>query len=114
MIRADSYDEVRDYLVRYATDDWLMLSTVVDLAEGVAGDRASVGDVAGVAMRLATDLADSGCPPGDLMDDDRDFVPWPGGRSDRLDRLNTELQAFVERGELPQIGDVCWFHKVDG
>ena len=112
MIRADSYDEVREYLLRYAADDWLMLSTVVDLAEGVAGDGASVRDVAEMTMQLATDLADDACPPGDLPDD-QGFVPWPGGRTVQLERLRSELFGFVERDELPQIGEICWFHKIE-
>ena len=52
-------------------------------------------------MRLATDLSEDGCPPGELPDD-RGFVPWPGDPTAQLERLRSELAGFVARDGFPE------------
>ena len=108
---ADSYDQTLDYLRTYASQDWLELSTLVVWANGITGAGSTKADIAEMTLGLAADLIADGSPPGDLVADDRGFVPWPGSADELLRRLRTELYALVERDELPEGFDICWFHR---
>ncbi|PRX49200.1 hypothetical protein B0I33_103233 [Prauserella shujinwangii] len=97
------YDDRLDYLLRYASDDWLERSTVVDAANRVAGSEASDREIIDMTMKLASDLIDRGAVPGDLIEGDPGFVAWPGTADERLGRLRREIEVL---GHLPDPGDV--------
>lgn len=111
-VDAAAYAESLDYLAEYGEDDWMMLSVVVAEAHDVLEPHASKAEVLEATLSLATSLMEVGVVPGDLVADDRDFVPWPGPPEHRLGRIRAEMSAMVERGELPIGPEICWFHKV--
>lgn len=110
MTTDEAYGSALDYLARYAADDWMMLSVVVSEARDVVGMAATKREVGRVVLSLAESLLDRSVVPGDLG---ADFAPWTGSRRERLDRLRRELDAMVERDQLPTGADICWFHKID-
>ncbi|TCK20028.1 hypothetical protein [Pseudonocardia endophytica] len=113
MSAARPYDETIDYLRRYAAEDWLSLATVLVWANGVAGADATVSQIVDMTVRMSGDLIAGGAPAGDLVADDRDFVPWPGGSTAQLERIRSGLSPFVIRDEIPADFEICWFHKID-
>jgi hypothetical protein len=113
MSTTGSYHDAIDYLRRYAAEDWLSLSIVLVYANGVTGAGSTVAQIVDMTMRMAADLVYDGAPAGDLVADDRDFVPWPGGPSAQLDRIRSELAVFVERDTIPVDFEICWFHRIE-
>lgn len=113
MSETGSYQETLDYLRRYAAQDWLELSVVVDWANSVTGPSSTHTEIADMTVRFARDLVATGAVPGDLVADARDFVPWSGDVTAQMSRLRTELDEMVSRGRLPEGTDICWFHKID-
>jgi hypothetical protein len=63
---------------------------------------------------MSSDLIADGALPGDLVAGDPSFVPWPGGAEEQLERIRSELSAFVSRDEIPADFEICWFHKIEG
>jgi hypothetical protein len=108
----DEYRDTIEYLRTYAAGDWLELSTVAVWANGVTGRGSSTAEIVDMTLRLAGDLLADGSVPGEVVDDDRGFVPWPGDPTAQLDRLRAELADFVAGDRLPEGFDVCWFHKI--
>ncbi|MDQ4118927.1 MAG: hypothetical protein M3235_18490 [Actinomycetota bacterium] len=113
MAETGSYQETLDYLRRYAAEDWLELSVVVDWANSVTGPGSTPAEIAAMTMRFAEDLVAAGAVPGDLVSDTRDFVPWAGKATEQMGRLRSELSEMVSQGRLPEGIDVCWFHKIN-
>jgi hypothetical protein len=107
-----SYDDAIDYLSRYAAEDWLSLSIVLVHANGVTGAGSTVAEIVDMTVRMSADLVSDGAPAGDLVADDRDFVPWPGGATAQVDRIRSELSVFVTRDNIPADFEICWFHKI--
>lgn len=105
-----AYGEALDYLVRYAQDDWVMMSVLVSEAREIVGMSATKAEVARTVISLADLLIERRVVPGDLG---TEFLPWTGSKEQRLDRLRTELDAMIERDRLPVGADLCWFHQVD-
>lgn len=113
MSTADEYEDTIEYLRSYAAGDWLELSTVAVWANGVTGRGSTTAEIVDMTLRLAADLVADGLVPGEVVADDRGFVPWPGGATEQLGRLRTELAEFAARDRLPEGFDICWFHKVE-
>ena len=109
----DGYEDAIEYLCSYAAGDWLELSTVTVWANGVTGRGSTTAEIVDMTLRLAGDLVADGSVPGEVVADDRGFVPWPGDPAAQLGRLRTELAEFVARDRLPEGFDVCWFHKIE-
>lgn len=105
-----AYERALDYLVRYATEDWVMMPVLVSEARGVAGRDATKRQVMNTMVDLASSLLDHQVEPGDLGED---FEPWSGSREQRLERLRAGLDAMLAADELPVGPDICWFHKID-
>ena len=108
-----AYAEALEYLAKYGEDDWMMLSVVVSEAHGVLESPSSRSEVLEATLLLAGSLVELGVVPGDLVADDRNFVPWPGPPARQLRRLRSEMNAMLERDELPIGPEICWFHKID-
>lgn len=107
------YDEALDYLLRYAVDDWLEISIVVDHANQVLGADATKSEIAEMTLRLAADLIENGALPGELVTEAPGFRAWSGSKQDLLGRLSRELRDMVAHDRLPMPTEVCWFHAVD-
>jgi hypothetical protein len=101
-----AYGEALNYLVRYAQDDWVMMSVLVSEAREIVRMSATKSDVARTVVSLAELLMERRVVPGDLG---TEFVPWTGSKEQRLDRLRAELDGMVERDQLPVGADLCWF-----
>lgn len=112
MSSTGAYDEAIDYLRRYAAEDWLSLSIVLVYANGVTGAGSTVAQIVDMTVRMSADLMSDGSPAGDLVADDRDFVPWPGDSKAQLERVRSELSTFIARDEIPADFEICWFHKI--
>jgi hypothetical protein len=112
-VDAAAYAEAVDYLTKYGEDDWMMLSVVVSEAHNVL-ESPSKADVLAATLSLAASLIEVGVVPGDFVADERDFVPWDGSAERWLQRIRSEMNAMVERDELPIGPEICWFHKIDG
>ncbi|MEV4144325.1 hypothetical protein AB0J40_11685 [Amycolatopsis sp. NPDC049691] len=102
-----SYQEDLDYLLDYAREDWVGLSPVGAVAGALAGKGATFDQLTSALLAVIGDLSDRGAVPGDLVDQDPGFRPWPGTRDEHLRRIAAEVAAL---GRLPETGEVAWIH----
>jgi hypothetical protein len=102
-----SYQENLDYLIDYAREDWVGLSSVGAVAGAVAGQGATFGRLTSALLGVLGDLHDRGAVLGDLVEQDPGFKPWPGAKEEHLRRIEAETKAL---GRLPETGEVAWIH----
>lgn len=98
-----------EYLLQYAQDDWIGLSTLVSKSGKTLGEEATWEEVADLMLDSISRLIDFGAIPGDLTEEgDLTFIPWRGAKQERLERIRIEIRNL---GRLPYTGEVCWIHK---
>lgn len=106
-----SYQEDFQYLLEYAEDDWMPISTVSAVAASHADAHASFAKKVDTLVTIVGELIDHGALPGEIIANDPGFAPWVGSREQLLDRFRSEVVAL---GRLPDIGEICWIHIPDG
>lgn len=107
MVDKNTYQDNLQYLVEYAEDDWVPMSTISTTAASHAGQGATFEQRTTALLTIIADLIDRGAVPGDLLAGDPGFRAWPGSKQQLLDRFHSEVQAL---GRLPAGGEVCWIH----
>jgi len=95
-----------DYIVREARREWIGMSTLVPIALDAVSADASLDEQARALAELTGLLIGHGVVPGDLTAGPDSFVPWPGTRDERAERL---AGAVRDLGRLPVTGEVAWF-----
>jgi hypothetical protein len=95
-----------DYVVREAQREWIGMSTLVPIALDAVSDDAPLEEQARALAELTGLLIDNGVLPGDLGAGPDSFVPWPGSRGERADRM---ADAVRDLERLPVTGEVAWF-----
>ncbi|WP_328608799.1 hypothetical protein OG943_06670 [Amycolatopsis sp. NBC_00345] len=98
------------YLMEYASEDWVGMSPVSATASAMAGKHPTLEQEISALLTLIGELMDRGALPGDLIKDYPDFVPWTGTKEEILQRIERETRAL---GDMPHSGQVTWLHVVD-
>ncbi|KDN17660.1 hypothetical protein [Amycolatopsis rifamycinica] len=102
-----SYQDDLDYLLDYAREDWGGLSPVGAVAGAMAGQGATLEQLTSAMLAVLGDLHDRGAVPGDLVEQEPGFRPWPGEKDEHLRRIEAETLAL---GRLPETGEIAWLH----
>lgn len=102
-----SYQDDFQYLLEYAEDDWMPMSTVSAVAASHTDAQASFDQQTDALVELVGELIDHGALPGEIIADEPGFAPWLGSKEQLLDRFRAEVRVL---GRLPDIGEICWIH----
>jgi hypothetical protein len=102
-----SYQDDMDYLLDYAREDWVGMSPVSAVVGAAAGKGATFDELMSTMLAVVGELLECGAVPGDLVDQDQSFKPWPGAKEEHLRRIEAEITAL---GRLPESGEVAWIH----
>ncbi|GAA1042352.1 MULTISPECIES: hypothetical protein [Streptomyces] len=107
MLTDAEYRAELDYLIRYTEMSPVYFTPLWDAAETVAGQSASEAEVQEAALRLIGDMMDHGIKVGDMSPKDGEgVIPWGLSRSETLERIHSEMQAYEDPLEYVNI---CWF-----
>ncbi|SEP21325.1 hypothetical protein [Amycolatopsis saalfeldensis] len=104
------FEEDFQYLMEYASEDWVGMAPLSATASAMAGKHPTLEQEISSLLKLVSELMDHGALPGDLIKDYPDFVPWVGTKAEILERIERETRAL---GDMPVSGEVAWFHVVD-
>ncbi|MDT8911105.1 hypothetical protein [Amycolatopsis sp. PS_44_ISF1] len=107
---APEFAEEFQYLMEYASEDWVGMAPLSAAASAMAGKHPTLEQEITSLLTLISELMDHGAVPGDLIKDHPDFVPWPGTKEEILERIERETRAL---GDMPISGQVAWLHVVD-
>jgi hypothetical protein len=96
-----------DYLLDYAREDWVGMSAVSAVVGAAATKGATFDELISAMLTVVGELTDCGAVPGDLLEQEPGFRPWPGTKEAHLRRIEAEIKAL---GRLPESGEVAWIH----